>query len=289
MFESKLIKRSNAISPQRKEIQRMMDIVYRENPSYWPYGISATEDAGDLWLIRDKMTKKAAGWAGWQEVHKNGKKTGYYHIGILPEFREKGLAKEAVFKVIQSKINNVDEVKAFIVPTNQKSMYLAMSLGVPYVHKVASVIPNNSYESMPEQSLEEYKQSQHEVYSDPITGEHPVAPAISVSNLASNRLLDTLDKLKSQKLGWMPAAVGAGALGGLASNGFKGVAQGAGLAAGGYYGWKYGDPLGQKVADYFKVNDKYKNSVRLGTQIGTSLLGAFAGQRVGTFLGNAFN
>ena len=114
-----------------QEVNSIMDKIYKENPSYWPYGLHAAGH-DSLYIIRDKMTKAAAGFVGWQEDHdKLGRKIGSYTIGILPEYRNNGFAKEAVAKVLSMKSGEVDEVRAYVVPGNKPSEGLANSLGVP--------------------------------------------------------------------------------------------------------------------------------------------------------------
>ena len=113
----------------RQEVSDIMNRIYNEDPSAWPYGLNIPGH-DSVYLIRDKMTKQAAGFVGWQETTKNGKKIGSYSIGILPEYRHNGFAKEAVSKVLQIKSAGVDEVKAFIVDGNKPSERLASSLGV---------------------------------------------------------------------------------------------------------------------------------------------------------------
>lgn len=117
------------------EARELMGRIYQENPSYWPYGLSTTSWNGGLWLIRDAGTQKAAGFVGWQEFNEGGKRVGYYGIGMLPEFRKKGYAAEAVAKIIQEKRASVDAVRAFIMPHNGPSHALARTLGVEVVHE----------------------------------------------------------------------------------------------------------------------------------------------------------
>lgn len=113
------------------EVSNAMKVVYDENPEYWPYGLNiAGHDS--VYAIRDNATEKIAGWVGWQEHYDdNGKKVGSYSIGILPEYRGKGLAKEAVAKIIMEKVAHVDRVVSYIVPGNKASESLAHSLHIP--------------------------------------------------------------------------------------------------------------------------------------------------------------
>ena len=119
----------------KSEVQALMDKVYKENPSYWPYGITAFDGSSDMFLVRDKMTKQACGFVGWQEFEDKGQRVGSYFIGILPEYRGNGFAKEAVAKIIQKKAAQVDRVQAFIMPHNTPSKKLAETLHIPVKHK----------------------------------------------------------------------------------------------------------------------------------------------------------
>lgn len=117
------------------EVSDIMKRIYDENPSYWPYGLNiAGHDS--VYAVRDNATEKIAGFVGWQEHFDNdGKKVGSYSIGILPEYRNKGLAKEAVAKVIQEKVAHVDRVVSYIVTGNKASDGLANSLKVNTIHE----------------------------------------------------------------------------------------------------------------------------------------------------------
>ncbi len=119
----------------RQECEAIMRTIYAENPAHWPHGLDIDTHlvGGDsaVYLIRDRDTAKSAGFVGWQEFDEGGKRVGYYSIGILPEYRNRGFAKEAVAAVIEAKSANVDSVRAYIVDTNTPSLGLAASLGVP--------------------------------------------------------------------------------------------------------------------------------------------------------------
>lgn len=120
----------------REEVQAIMDKVAAENPEYWPYGCSTDAGpGGEVYLVRDSLTKAAAGFVGWQEVPMHGRKVGSYYVGILPEYRGNGFAKEAVAKIIQKKASGVDEVRAFVMASNRPSKALAKSLGIPVTEK----------------------------------------------------------------------------------------------------------------------------------------------------------
>ena len=130
-------------SELRRECEDIMARIYKEEPSYWPEGLNISGHH-DLYMIREASTKKAVGFTGWQEfVKEGGKKVGYYTIGILPEYRHNGFAKEAVRKLIAKKANSVDRVEAFIAPHNQPSLNLAARLGIGVI-KSAHTMPNSS-------------------------------------------------------------------------------------------------------------------------------------------------
>lgn len=117
-------------SHAKRECQAIMDRIYNEDPSYWPYGLS-TDYHDDLYIVRDNLTKAAAGFVGWQESEENNRVIGSYTIGILPEYRGNGFAKEAVAKILRKRASGVDEVRAYVMPHNKGSQALARSLHVP--------------------------------------------------------------------------------------------------------------------------------------------------------------
>lgn len=113
----------------RSEVREIMQKIYNEDPSYWPYGLGISGHQS-VYLIRDNMTKAAAGFVGWQEQMEHGKKIGSYSIGILPEYRGNGFAKEAVAKIIQKKAARVDEVRSYVCSHNNRSKGLAKTLNI---------------------------------------------------------------------------------------------------------------------------------------------------------------
>ena len=116
----------------RTAIEDIMQRIYQENPSYWPDGLSVVGH-DDLYMIRQATTNEPVGFTGWQFRNEDGKRVGYYSIGILPEYRQNGFAKEAVAKLMQVKAAEVDIVKAYVAPHNAPSLALAESLGVPVI------------------------------------------------------------------------------------------------------------------------------------------------------------
>ncbi len=93
-------------------------------------------------MCREASTREPIAFTGWQirnELHGDGlKKVGYYSIGVLPEWRQQGIAKKAIALMLQEKAAEVDVVRALIHPTNGPSMELARSLGVE-IEKSAGV------------------------------------------------------------------------------------------------------------------------------------------------------
>lgn len=108
----------------------IMGQVYAENPSHWPHGLRRSQ-LDDLYLVREAGTEKPAGFVGWQQFHEGHRKVGYYAVGILPAYRQRGWAKSAVAQLLEQKAAGVDEVRALIHHTNAPSLALADALGVP--------------------------------------------------------------------------------------------------------------------------------------------------------------
>jgi len=125
-----------------QEARDVMDRIYRENPGNWPYGIDPYGFDGGLYLIREKQAGTAVGFCGWQQRNElDGSepvKVGYYSIGILPEHRRHGYAKQALSRLITVKAAGVDRVRALIMASNGPSRALAQELGVKAVLKQAS-------------------------------------------------------------------------------------------------------------------------------------------------------
>jgi RimJ/RimL family protein N-acetyltransferase len=132
-------------TPSLKEARAIIDRVYRENPSYWPHGINVENFDGGLYLIREKRANTPVGFAGWQERYElDGSvpvKVGYYSIGVLPEYRRNGFAKEAIAKLIHLKSAGVDRVRAYIMEHNKASQSLAADLGVEQLIKKTASYP----------------------------------------------------------------------------------------------------------------------------------------------------
>jgi hypothetical protein len=128
----------NASASNLPECHRIMNKIVSENPSYWPYGCDPTMFNGGVYMIRKSASHEPVGFTAWQEFNEDGKKVGYYAIGILPEYRNQGFAKEAVSKLINEKSASVDEVRAFIMSHNKPSLQLAKALNVNTLVKNAN-------------------------------------------------------------------------------------------------------------------------------------------------------
>lgn len=113
------------------KLASVMQEVYTERPEFWPYGLTPNHFKSYNPVI-DTDTMKVAGFVGWQELSaEEGKKVGYYSVGLLPEFRGKGHAYKAVKSLIADKRASVSEVRALIHQDNVPSIKLAERLGVP--------------------------------------------------------------------------------------------------------------------------------------------------------------
>jgi RimJ/RimL family protein N-acetyltransferase len=118
----------------RRECEGIMNQIYKEDPSYWPYGLNVDGHDGGVYMIRQASTDKAVGFVGWQERKQGHHKVGLYSVGVLPEFRGNGYARDAVGQLLREKSAGVDRVQAFILPHNKPSLALARSLDIPVVH-----------------------------------------------------------------------------------------------------------------------------------------------------------
>lgn len=131
MYKQAFVPNSSLI----KQAQHLMDTIYKENPEWWPYGLNV-EGHDSVYIIKDNLTKQAAGFVGWQERREdNGLLYGSYTVGVLPEFRNKHLAKEAVAKLIQEKKAGVDKIVSYVCPNNIPSKKLAESLNIPVIEE----------------------------------------------------------------------------------------------------------------------------------------------------------
>jgi hypothetical protein len=126
----------SAAASDLETAKRIMQAVYAENPSYWPYGLDAGQFDGGLYLISKQAGASPVGFVGWQEREREGRRIGYYAVGVLPEYRRSGFAKAAVSKIVADKSASVDEVRAMIMEHNTASKSLAQSLAIPIEEKL---------------------------------------------------------------------------------------------------------------------------------------------------------
>lgn len=114
-----------------KEVQDVLQTIRKENPSYWPHGLSVGHHNAGLWLIREASTSKPVGFTGFQVFPEGLKRIGYYTVGVLPQYRQMGIAKKAVQRLCAEKANEFDEIRAYIADHNMPSRALASSLHIP--------------------------------------------------------------------------------------------------------------------------------------------------------------
>lgn len=135
------------------DMESVMDALLKAEPKFWPYGLHP--DMFDS-LNEIRHDGKLAGFTAWQ-FRENGRDeppVGYYAVGVLPQYRRKGLASKALKSMLASKPAHIGEVRAFIHPDNKPSIELAKKLGVKVQHtphlqpeesprKVARVMPRD--------------------------------------------------------------------------------------------------------------------------------------------------
>lgn len=122
------------------KVAQLMETIRSEHPEHWPYGLSQDMfEPGDLYLIAKSASEDPVGFVGWQERELGGQRVGLYSIGVLPQHRHQGIAKEAVHQLLKQKAAHVDRVAAMVVAGNTPSEKLAESLGVPLLRKSAGL------------------------------------------------------------------------------------------------------------------------------------------------------
>jgi hypothetical protein len=119
-------------------VEGIMSRILHEDPSYWPHGLKTNQFNGGLYLVKESATADPVGFVGWQKFDEGEKKVGYYAVGILPAYRERGFAKSAVAQVIREVRDHCDDVKAMIMRHNSPSKALARSLNIEVIEKCAN-------------------------------------------------------------------------------------------------------------------------------------------------------
>jgi hypothetical protein len=126
-----------------KQAAGILQRILVEEPAFWPHGLSIDQFDGGLYLLsKQANTSDYIGFVGWQEREEEGKRVGYYAIGVLPEYRRQGMAKAAVQKLLRQKAAGVDEVRALVMTSNTPSQQLARSIpgvNLTLVEKLASM------------------------------------------------------------------------------------------------------------------------------------------------------
>lgn len=118
--------------------ESIMRRIHDEDPSFWPYGLDTAQFNGGLYLMQKSASEEPVGFVGWQSLPEDGRTIGYYAVGVLPEHRRQGFAKQAVSQVISDIGKHCDEVRALIMEHNEPSKAMARSLRVPILEKLAA-------------------------------------------------------------------------------------------------------------------------------------------------------
>ena len=115
----------------REKVAGILEAIRSENPSYWPNGLTVGHFQPDnLWMLTKSASDDPVGFVGWQVCDEGNEKVGCYSVGVSPEYRRMGLAKQAVAHVVDSRRPMVDRVEALVVRDNTASQGLAGSVGV---------------------------------------------------------------------------------------------------------------------------------------------------------------
>lgn len=121
----------NAGARDAEKAASLLSRIHEENPSHWPHGLTVGHFApGNLWLIQKNASEEPVGFFGWQPRTETPYKVGYYSVGVLPEYRNQGIASDAISYLIEKKASEVDMVRALVVAGNVASEKLADRLGV---------------------------------------------------------------------------------------------------------------------------------------------------------------
>jgi len=123
---------SDSLAQSQHQFDQIADQVYRENPTWWPYGLSRRHLDGGAWLVKTSAGQPA-GFVGLQlrAGEKPRERVGYYAVGLLPQYRGTGLAKKALTHMLSETRHLYDRVGAYVVPGNIASERLAQKLSVP--------------------------------------------------------------------------------------------------------------------------------------------------------------
>jgi ribosomal protein S18 acetylase RimI-like enzyme len=133
---------SSAAGLFKRAASTVMQQIVDERPEHWPDGCEP-EMFDDLRLINH--AGKLAGFVGWQSIDTDQGKVGFISVGLLPEFRGKGIAKKACQEIIQDNKSKVSTVVAAVESSNAPSLGLVKSLGLKVYDfdtgKIAAKLP----------------------------------------------------------------------------------------------------------------------------------------------------
>ena len=120
--------KSDVKTKDTKLLDKLLEDIYNENTSYWPNGLTKERFYGDddlLYLINNQ-DKVPVGFAA-RQVRGKPNRVSYYSVGILPEYRHKGLAKKAL-KMLLSEPTITKEHKYSVDKDNKGSLALYKAL-----------------------------------------------------------------------------------------------------------------------------------------------------------------
>ena len=112
-------------------LEDVLSFIEKETPSYWPNGLNTGlyNGSGDNITGLSDGDGNIVGFLGWQE--RGG--TGYYSVGLLPEYRKKGIASKLLPSYIKEMNTHDLPVKATINKDNAPSLALADKIGVKVI------------------------------------------------------------------------------------------------------------------------------------------------------------
>lgn len=134
---NRVVKDTNELKKESKDnsLEAILDKIYNEDKKYWPNGLNINLYNGDedkLELIRDK-DNNAVGFKGLQIRNDNGdKKTAYYSIGILPEYRGHGYASKALKTLLADSLDKGYNHLYTVHKDNKPSLALYNNLATDY-------------------------------------------------------------------------------------------------------------------------------------------------------------
>lgn len=124
--------RSTDIEGVQRDLDKILSRIYEENKRYFPHGLYKERYNGNddvLEIIKDEETGAPAGFRGVQvRTNPENKRVAYYSIGVLPEFRGKGLAEKAMIKSLLEEGDKFDMNAYTVNKENRPSLFLYKKL-----------------------------------------------------------------------------------------------------------------------------------------------------------------